>query len=115
MKQREIKGQQIAEMQNQITRIDETHYKVNSQSRDKQHDVIALESGWSCSCEDSFYRKTCCKHVHAVEISLNIHQKVKDDIVILEVQIDSCQKCNSSNIKKAGIRKNKWQHSTIQV
>ncbi len=107
MNTREQRGRQIVEKHNQIIRIDQTHYKVNSQSRDKQHDVISLESGWSCSCEDKFFRKTCCKHIHAVEISINIHQKVKDDIVISEVKIDSCQKCNSSNIKKAGIRKNK--------
>ena len=45
MNERQIKGKQIAEKQNQIIRIDETHYKVNSQSRKIQHDVISLESG----------------------------------------------------------------------
>ena len=107
MNQRQIKGKEIAEKQNQIIRIDKSHYKVNSQSRDKQHDVISLESGWSCSCEDRYFRKTCCKHIHAVEISLKLRNNIKDDIVISEVKIDSCKNCQSSNIKKAGIRKNK--------
>ena len=107
MNTRLVRGKQIVEKNNQIIRIDETHYKVNSQSRDRQHDVISLESGWSCSCEDHYFKKICCKHIHAVEISINIHQKVKDDVIISEVKIDSCQKCNSNNIKKAGIRKNK--------
>ena len=113
MTPREVKGKQIAQKQNQIIRIDETHYKVDSQSRDKQHDVISLESGWSCSCEDRFFRKTCCKHIHAVEISLNVHQKVKDDVVISEVVINCCKYCKSQNIVKRGIRKNK--SGNIQV
>ncbi len=49
----------------------------------------------------------CCKHIHAVEISIQIHRQVKDDIIIEEVTIDSCQKCKSGSIKKDGIRKNK--------
>jgi len=106
---RQVRGKQIVEKNKQITRIDETHYKVNSQSRDKQHDVVSLESGWSCSCEDRYFHKTCCKHIHAVEISISIHQNVKDDIVISEVTFDSCKYCNSTQIVKMGIRHNK-QH-----
>ncbi len=107
MNQRESKGKEIAEKQNQITRIDDTHYQIKSQSRKIQHDVIHTEFGWDCSCEDHKFRKICCKHIHAVEISLRLRENVKDDIVISEVKIDSCQKCQSNNIKKAGIRKNK--------
>lgn len=107
MNQRQVRGKQIVEKQNQITRIDESHYQVNSQSRDKQHDVISLESGWSCSCEDRFFRKTCCKHIHAVEISLKIRKAVKESVIIDEVSISSCQYCNLDNIVKWGIRHNK--------
>jgi len=45
MNLREIRGQQIIESNNQIKRIDELHYKVNSQSRNIIHDVISLEFG----------------------------------------------------------------------
>jgi len=107
MNQREARGKQIVELGDQITRIDDTHYRVNSQSRNKQHSVIATEFGWSCSCEDHSFRKTCCKHIHAVEISLKLRENIKDDIVIQEVRIDSCQRCQSVNIKKAGLRHNK--------
>ncbi len=82
---------------------------VRSQSRNKLHDVISTESGWSCSCEDHRFRRTCCKHIHAVEISIRIHQKVKDDVVISEVALDSCKYCSSTNIVKMGIRHNR-QH-----
>lgn len=110
MNQREIRGQKIVQKNNQIIRIDQNHYKVNSQSRNIKHDVISLESGWSCSCEDHYFNKICCKHVHAVEISINIHQKVKDDVVISEVTLDSCKYCNSAQIVRMGIRHNK-QHN----
>jgi len=107
MNAREMRGRQIAEGQGQITRIDDGHYAVNSQSRKGQHDVISTESGWRCSCEDHQFRGACCKHIHAVEISLQIHQKVRDDVVIEEVKTDLCAKCRSGNIRKDGIRRNR--------
>ncbi len=107
MNQRKERGKNIAEKNDQITRVNESHYEVKSQSKNTIHDVIGTEFGWSCSCEDRFFRKTCCKHVHAVEISLNIHQKVKNDVVISEAVIDCCKYCKSSNIVKRGMRKNK--------
>lgn len=107
MNSREECGQVIAQRKNQIHRIDNTHYQVNSQSSNKQYDIISTEHGWTCPCPDHRFRHVCCKHIHAVEISLSIRDNVKEDIVISEVKIDSCKHCNSSNIKKAGIRKNK--------
>ena len=112
MNKRYCRGQQITRKNNQITRIDQTHYKVNSQSRNIQHDVISLESGWSCSCEDHKFRKICCKHVHAVEISLKIRKQVKQQVTIKEVNIDCCKFCNSDNIIKKGIKKTK--HGNFQ-
>lgn len=47
MNTRLTKGQEIAEKDNQIKRIDETHYQVNSQSRAIIHDIIGTEFGWS--------------------------------------------------------------------
>ena len=100
-------GTLIAKKPENIIRIDETHYKVNSQSRDKQHDVISTESGWSCSCEDHYFHKVCCKHIHAVEISIEIRKTVKRQTTIKPVNISTCPRCNSDNIKKMGIRHNK--------
>lgn len=71
------------------------------------YDVIGTEAGWVCQCPDHKFRHVCCKHIHAVEISLKLRENVKDDIVISEVVIDSCKKCQSTNIKKAGLRRNK--------
>jgi len=106
---RQDKGKQIVDKQDQIKRIDENHYKVKSQSRDKQHDIISTEFGWSCSCEDNFFRKTCCKHIHAVEISLKIRREVENQVILNPIENDCCKFCNSDNIIKKGLRNNKHQ------
>ncbi len=107
MNQRQIRGKEIVEKQNQIRRLNETHYEIKSQSRGIIHDVVGTEFGWSCSCEDHQFRKICCKHIHAVEISLAIRKQVKQKVVLDSVNIDSCISCKSENIIKRGIRKNK--------
>ena len=107
MNQRQLKGKEIVEKQNQINRIDESHYEVNSQSRNITHDIVGTEFGWNCSCEDHNFRRTCCKHIHAVEISLTIRKEVKPKVVLDSVSIDCCIYCKSNQIRKDGIRKNK--------
>ena len=107
MNQRELRGKSIVEKNDQITRLNETHYEVRSQSRNQTHDVIGTEFGWFCSCEDYYFRKTCCKHIHAVEISLRIRKEVKSKVVLDSVPTDYCIYCKSDRIRKDGIRKNK--------
>jgi len=112
MNQREIRGQKIAQKNNQIKRIDESHYQVNSQSRKITHDIIGTEFGWTCSCEDYAFRKTECKHIHAVEISLSIRKEVKEQ-VIESKNFNVCKFCESENYIKWNIRHNK--NHDIQV
>ncbi len=107
MNARQARGQTIVEKQGQIRRINDTQYEIKSQNSDSLYDVVGTEFGWSCSCPDHQFRKVCCKHIHAVEISIKIHQKVYDDVVISEVTIDTCKYCKSANITKMGVRHNK--------
>ncbi len=85
MNQREVRGKEILEKQDQIRRLNESHYEVKSQSRDITHDVVGTEFGWHCSCGDRFFRRTCCKHIHAVEISLTIRKEVKPKVVLFHL------------------------------
>lgn len=103
---RQEKGKEIVQKQDQIKRIDSHHYTVNSQNSQKIYDIISTESGFSCSCPDHQFRKVCCKHIHAVEISLEIRKKVEQQVTINPIEINSCKFCNSNNIIKKGIRKN---------
>ena len=104
---RRQRGQEIAQRGNQIVRLDDLHYTVRSQSSDGIYDVMSTEHGWTCACPDHVYRNVCCKHIHAVEISLRLRKEVEARTVLEPVQFDKCLYCKSNSIKKKGIRKNK--------
>lgn len=104
---RQNKGQEIANKPNQVSRIDDSHYKVKSQTVDTEYDIVATEKGWICSYPDHIYRHLCCKHIHAVEVSIELRKEIQKDIVIEPVKIDSCPKCKSNNLVKHGVRHNK--------
>ena len=105
MNSRERKGQAIYQKQGQVERKSDTHYFVQSQSSDGIYDVISLESGWMCSCLDHYYRKVCCKHIHAVEISLGMREVVQEDVTIPEINLNACKFCGSDRITKKGMKK----------
>ena len=105
MTTRQERGALIVKTKNQIHRIDNTFYKVNSQSSDQQYDVISTERGCVCSCPDHKYRRVCCKHIHAVEISHKMRKVVKETTVIKQIELGSCKFCGSDNIIKKGIKK----------
>lgn len=76
---RQQRGQVITQLQDFISRIDEHTYKVKSQSgNDKEYEVISSELGWQCSCPDFVYCHVKCKHVFAVEFSLELRKKGRD-------------------------------------
>jgi putative transposase len=95
----------------QIKKVDNYTYKVKSQNSDNWYDVISTESGFLCSCPDSTFRKTICKHSIALEISLEIRKKVEEvkqkQVTINPIDISGCKFCESDNIIKKGLRKNK--------
>jgi len=55
---------------------------------------------------DHTFRKICCKHIHAVEFSLEIRKQV-ESVVINQIDTNCCKFCNSKEIIKKGLRKNK--------
>ncbi|MGI0062412.1 MAG: IS6 family transposase, partial [Nitrosotalea sp.] len=105
---RQEKGREIANAHDQIRRIDAHHYKVKSQSRNIEHDIISTESGWKCDCEDHKFRHICCKHVHAIEFSLKIREQVKKNVVIPPITTQLCQFCDSDRLVKNAVRHNKY-------
>lgn len=108
---REEKGKEIALNPNvQIIRLNDYTYQVKSQTQNKKYDLIHTENGWSCTCPDHTFRhKICCKHIHAVEFSIKLRQKVREEhkTVIEQLSYDKCPDCKSSNFVKHGIRHNK--------
>jgi transposase-like protein len=104
---REARGLDIAQKNNQINRIDQSTYRVLSQSRNGEYVVCLSGDEWRCECLDHRFRGVKCKHIWAVEFSLKMREQVRKNIVIQEVAVSKCVFCQSENIKKFGIRRNK--------
>jgi transposase-like protein len=106
---REEKGRLIAEKPNQIITQGERFYRVNSQSGHGMYHVTRKENGgWLCDCPDHVYREVRCKHIIAVQISTELRNKVRENVIIQPVTITVCLFCRSSNLKKFGLRHNKY-------
>lgn len=73
------------------------------------YDIISTESGWSCTCPDHVYRKVTCKHALAIQFSIEMRNEVRErnKVVIEQMDYSRCPQCQSTNIVKHGIRKNK--------
>ena len=112
---REEKGRMIAEKPGQIQHIDERFYKVNSQSREITYDVVRRENGsWICNCLDfhdramELHQIIRCKHIIACQIREQLREKVRENVVIQPIEITACTFCQSTNLKKFGVRHNKY-------
>ncbi len=107
MNMREQKGKQIA-LKFDLIRVSDHHYKVNSQTSKRDYDVVRINDKWTCNCADHKFRKVCCKHIHAIEISIKIREvRQKNKVTISPITISSCKFCHGINIKKFGVRRNK--------
>jgi len=105
---REVKGAAIANEMG-VRRESEDHYRVKSQTKPREYDVRLGEYGWICSCDDSYYRGSKCKHVWAVEFSFQLREAVKAVVPkIVKALGLSCKFCGSEGIKKDAIRHNKY-------
>ncbi|MGH2639047.1 MAG: SWIM zinc finger family protein [Rhabdochlamydiaceae bacterium] len=105
---REERAKQIVQLENAVSRKNETDYIVKSQSGTGFYSVNKTLSGWICSCPDFMFRNAVCKHIYAVQISFELRQEVKKTPVVLEpISVSKCFNCGSANIKRLCIRHNK--------
>ncbi len=109
---RQERGLAIANIPNQIQRIDDKLYKVKSQSGNGEYTVGLKEFGWICTCPDHIYRHVKCKHIWGVELSNQLRTQVSQNITIQALDTQFCPFCGSDQILKRGVRHNK--HSDIQ-
>jgi putative transposase len=98
-------------LQNNVKRLNERNYQVKSLSRDEIYKILITSIGWVCSCADHMFRGVKCKHIYAVEFSLELRKTVEVQ-KIEPISITGCKYCKSDNLVKDGIRKNK--HGDIQ-
>ena len=64
-------------LQNNVKRINDSNYQIKSLIRDEIYRIIATSIGWVCSCADHMFRGVKCKHIYAVEFSLELRKTVE--------------------------------------
>ncbi|HXS60100.1 MAG TPA: hypothetical protein VN703_04750 [Candidatus Sulfopaludibacter sp.] len=94
-------------LQANVKRLNDRNYEVKSLTRNEIYKILVTSIGWVCSCADPMFRGVKCKHIYAVEFSLELRETIKKEIVIQPVTTLSCCYCNSENIVKKAIRHNK--------
>jgi hypothetical protein len=100
------RGEAIAQMEGAVKRLDEGSYLVRSQSGDGAYHVVSGENGWICPCPDATFRGVKCKHIWGVEFSRRLRERVAKQVVIRPIEVQSCPRCRSEEITKAGLRHN---------
>ncbi len=104
---RVAKGEAIAKVESNVRRIDQNEYRVKSQSGRGEYVVLSTELGWNCSCPDYAFRQLKCKHVIAVELSLQIRRRIENSRRIVPLDYQSCLVCGSEKIVRHGVLHNK--------
>jgi putative transposase len=93
-------------LQNNVKRLNERNYQVKSLTRDAVYKIIITSIGWVCSCADHMFRGVKCKHIYAVEFSLELRKTVEVR-KIEPIVITGCKYCKSDNLIRYGLRHNK--------
>lgn len=106
-KKREEKGEKIAKKKDAIKRLNETKYRVRSQSGNGMYYVENTSIGWTCTCPDHTFRGMVCKHIWAVKISIGMREQAKPKKILEPITITGCPECGSSHIRRDGVRHNK--------
>ena len=81
-------------LQNNVKRLNDRNYQV---LRDEVYKKLITSIGWVCSCADHMFRGVKCKHIYAVEFSLELRKTVEVKR-IEQVSIAGCKYCKSDNL-----------------
>jgi len=95
---------------NQIKRVDNSTYRVKSQSGHGWYLVTKKGEEWSCGCPDHKWRNVTCKHIQSTLFSLTLRDSIitSPDTIPRseETEPTECAHCSSSRIVRRGTRKN---------
>ena len=88
--------------QNNAIRFNERNYQIKSLTRDEVYKILITSIGWVCSCADHMFRWVKCKHIYAVEFSLELRKTVEVR-KIEQVTVSGCKYCKSDNLIRYGL------------
>src|SRR5450759_5410703 len=109
---RKMRGQAIADVETNVRRIDEHEYRVKSQSGHAEYQVVSTEVGWYCACPDAITRVIKCKHIFAVELSLELRRRIENSTRVVPLDFQSCLSFGSADVIKHGVRTVSYTHLT---
>ena len=114
MNSRTQRAKQMMEMPDCAVQFSPEKFSVRSQSIPQIHYIISnTENGLVCDCPDHIKRQSDCKHI---KVALELIRKNQGDTQEFRMMDRSnfrlCKFCDSGNIVKAGLKKNK--NSTMQ-
>jgi len=105
---RMLKARKMLEQSVSMWKKCEGVYYVNSQSTpSKTYPVTHLKGVWCCDCQDYVHHHVMCKHMWFVILSFEKQAKEKAR-TINPIDNVECPECYSLNIKKDGMRHNKY-------
>ena len=110
MNARNQRAKQIMELENHASQIvGENKFKVRSQTNPEKYYIISkTDNGLTCECPDHQSRKSDCKHIKVVLEYCKKNTFDHNGFRIMErSKLQLCKYCDSGNIVKNGIRKNK--------
>src|SRR5215211_7742539 len=93
-------------LQANVKRLNPVNYQVKSTTTKTVYKITLNPIGWICSCPDHTYRGVKCKHIYAVEFSLELRKEVEVR-KIEQVTVSGCKFCKAETVVKCGLRKNK--------
>jgi len=100
---REERANKMVNGNAEIKQINDSTFLVPSQAiSGKAYQVVNIEDKWECDCPDYQFRLIQCKHIIAVKLWKLIRVEIEETEEIL------CPQCGKAQIKKSGIRRNKF-------
>ncbi|KQC03061.1 MAG: hypothetical protein APR53_01795, partial [Methanoculleus sp. SDB] len=117
---REMRGLVILSEPENIKKIKKNVWYVKSQSKEhafyrvnrKQYGRGGFKYEWTCDCPDHVYRHQICKHIYAVQFSLELKEAIEKDAPRAEAPHVwhgiTCPMCSSTTVLKYGLRKTRF-------
>ncbi len=94
---RDVRVKAITDQGNQIKKVNDSSFKVKSQSRSGFYEVKATPNGMTCDCPDFVYRGGRCKHIAATRYYLEIEKDTPQGVVTEKVHLTYKQAWDAYN------------------
>lgn len=94
---REVRGKAIADMGDQISKVNENSFKVKSQSGKGFYEVKHTDLGMTCTCPDYVNRGNVCKHIMATRFYLEVQKDTPKGTVTEKIHLTYAQAWKAYN------------------